>query len=218
MSTRERASDRGLLKGRTIVAEIGQEIRRARLDHGLSQADVARAARTSKTQVSRVELGLAPRVSVLELARLLAVVGMELCARAYPAGQPIRDAAHLKLMARFRARLAPTIVWRAEVPIGGVGDLRAWDAVVVIGPTRIAVEAETRPRDLQALLRRIALKRRDDPGIHSVVLLLAATRHNRDLVREYGPALLVDFAVAGEEMLAALAGGRAPAGSAVVMV
>ena len=138
-------------------------------------------------------------------------------ARAYPAGQPIRDAAHRALIDRFRARVAPTVAWRFEVPLPIAGDLRAWDAVLLIGTAQIAVEAETRPRDIQALQRRVALKRRDDPGIGAVVLLLADTRHNRELVRDHGDALQADLPL-GSAALLALGEGRQPAGSGFVLV
>lgn len=71
---------------------------------------------------------------------------------------------------------------------------------------------------MQALQRRIALKRRDDPEITGVILLLAATRHNRALIKEYGPALRADLPQTGESVLGALAGGRNPAGSGIVLV
>jgi hypothetical protein len=148
---------------------------------------------------------------------LLAVVGLELSVRAYPAGQPIRDAAHRALLERLRARVSSAIAWRFEVPLGRTGDQRAWDAVLLMGSSQIAVEAETRPRDVQALQRRIALKRRDDPGIASVILLLADTRHNRSLFRECGEAFRADLPLAATEIMAALKVGRDPGGSGVVL-
>ena len=86
------------------------------------------------------------------------------------------------------------------------------------GAARIAVEAETRPRDMQALQRRIALKRRDSPEIGCVLLLLADTRHNRSLVREHGEALRTDLPLSGVAMMTALAEGRDPGGSGVVLL
>ena len=217
MVTKERPVDIGSRRGRSTVLELGRELRLARLDHGLSQAAVARAARTSRSQVGRVEHGDAIRLSVLEIARLLAVVGLELSARAYPAGPPIRDAAHRALLDRFRARVAPSVAWRFEVPVGHVGDQRAWDAVLLIGHDQVAVEAETRPRDMQALQRRLAAKRRDDQEIAAVVLLLAATRHNRSFIKEFGPALRADLPLDGKSVLAALREGRSPGGSGIVL-
>lgn len=200
------------------MLELGRELRMARVDHGLSQQSLAAAARTSRSQVGRIEDGQAARVSVLEIARLLAVVGLELSARAYPAGPPIRDAAHRALLDRFRAIVAPSVAWRFEVPVGHAGDPRAWDAVMLIGRAQIAVEAEMRPRDVQALQRRLASKRRDDPDLAGVVLLLASTRHNRALAKEYGDALRADFPLPTTALKAALADGRNPGGSGLILM
>jgi transcriptional regulator with XRE-family HTH domain len=215
---KERPADIGSRRARQILAEMARELHGARLDHSLSQAAVAKAAKISRSQMGRIERAEVPNVPLVELARLLAVVGLELSARAYPAGPPVRDAAHRALLDRFRARVANSVAWRFEVPVGRVGDLRAWDAVMLIGSTEVAVEAETRPRDVQALQRRLAAKLRDDQGVSSVVLLLADTRHNRNLLREHGHALRADLPVAASSLIGALTEGRDPGGSGIVLV
>jgi transcriptional regulator with XRE-family HTH domain len=214
---KERPADVGSRRARQTLAEMAGELHSARLEHGLSQAAAATAARISRSQVGRIERAEVPRVPLAQLARLLAVVGLELSARAYPAGPPIRDAAHRALIERFRARVAPAVAWRFEVPLGRSGDQRAWDAVLLVGAAEMAVEAETRPRDVQALQRRVALKRRDDPSVSGVVLLLADTRHNRQLLREHGEALRADFPLEAHEVLRALSDGRDPGGSGIVL-
>jgi transcriptional regulator with XRE-family HTH domain len=212
---KQRAGDAGSSRARAIVADLGREIHAARVDHGLSQAAVARAVRLSPSQISRIERGLVPLVSLANLARLLAVVGLELSARAYPAGSPIHDAAHLALLDRLRRAASPAIAWRFEVPVvsradGRAGDERAWDAVMFIGRSKVAVETETRPRDVQALMRRVALKRRDSAGVQAVVLVLSNTRHNRLLMRDYAEVLEVDLPARTAEILEALSAGRPP--------
>jgi transcriptional regulator with XRE-family HTH domain len=199
------------------MADLAGELRRAREQHGLSQAIVGRAAGVSPSQVSRIERAQSTRLSIHHAARLLAVVGLELGARAYPAGPPTRDAAHQALIGRLRARVASTIEWRFEVPLGRAGDQRAWDAVLLMGAVQFAVEAETRPRDMQELQRRVALKRRDDSHVSGVVLLLANTRNNRHLLRQHGETLRADFPLDGPKLLAALAAGRDPGGSGIVL-
>jgi transcriptional regulator with XRE-family HTH domain len=218
MSSKERTVDIGSARARSIIVDLGAEIRRSRQDHGLSQAVVARAAKTSRSQVGRIEHGQSCGVSVIELARLLAVVGLELSARAYPAGSPIRDEAHLILIDRLRRRSSRSIAWRLEVPVGGPGDMRAWDAVMHIGGAKLAVEVETRPRDLQALQRRMALKLRDTPGMSGMVLLLGDTRYNRHLVRQQGESLRTELPIDGAAVLEALSSGRDPGGSGVVLI
>lgn len=79
------------------------------------------------------------------------------------------------------------------------------------------MEAETHPTDLQALLRRIELKRRDG-GMDGVVLLLPTTRHVR-LLCEAGEDLIKPaFPLAGRQALAALGVGRDPGGSSVIVM
>ena len=111
-----------------------------------------------------------------------AVLGLELSLKAYPAGHPLRDAAHVALLDRLRARLSPRLTWRSEVPLANASDRRAWDACIWASGLVIGVEVETRIRDLQAIERRLALKKRDG-AVASVLLLLADTRWNRSMVR-----------------------------------
>jgi len=214
---RERPVDRGARRGREIRVNLGHELREARLLNGLTQAHVARAAGTSRPVVSRIEAGAARAVSVEQIARLLAVVGMELWARAYPAGSALRDAAHLALLERLRKQIGPAFRWRTEVPVGPPGDQRAWDALLTGIGVRIAIEAETRLRDLQALLRRLELKRRDGQ-VDRLVLLVADTRANRAVLREAAGLLAESFPVRHAVALAALSEGRDPGGDAIVLL
>jgi transcriptional regulator with XRE-family HTH domain len=196
--------------------ELGRELHEARLAHGLSLRVVGRAAALSASQISRVERGEVANVALVQLARLLEVVGLELSAKAFPGSGPLRDSAHAALLARLRAHLPAGTGWRTEVPFPLPGDRRAWDAVIRLDGIVIGVEAETRPRDLQALDRRLNLKRRDG-GIDRVVLLLAATRHNRDLIRDHAAGLASSFPVNGRDALDALSHGKDPGGSAILL-
>ncbi|MFI5255140.1 MAG: hypothetical protein ACHQ15_06765 [Candidatus Limnocylindrales bacterium] len=47
---------------------------------------------------------------------------------------------------------------------------------------------------------------------------MADTRHNRTIVREFGAALRVNYPLGGTEMLKALAAGRDPGGSGIVLL
>ena len=77
---------------------------------------------------------------------------------------------------------------------------------------------ETRVRDVQALQRRISLKCRDDPDIAVVLILLAATRSNRAVVRFEGTAFREEYPLPPREMLACLSKGRTPEASGVVLL
>ncbi|HLY12808.1 MAG TPA: helix-turn-helix transcriptional regulator, partial [Candidatus Limnocylindrales bacterium] len=81
MPSRERIVDRGTRRGTALVAELGRELRQARVEHGLSQSFVGHAVGLSDTEVGRIERGLIRTVSIVQLARLLGVVGLELSAR-----------------------------------------------------------------------------------------------------------------------------------------
>jgi len=217
MAPKERAVDRGSRRGRQITAELGRELRGARLSSGLTQGVVGRPCGMSASYVGKIERGEARSVSIVRYARLCSVLGLDLTVKAYPAGDPLRDAGHVALLGRLRARIHPSWTWRTEVPMPLSGDLRAWDALMSGFGTRIGVEAESRPRDFQAVDRRLALKKRDGAVDH-VLLLLADTRANRTLMRDLGDALRANYPIDGRAALAALAAGRDPGGSAIVIL
>jgi hypothetical protein len=152
----------------------------------------------------------------VNLALMAAVLGLDLPLRAYPGDDPVRDAAQLALLARFRTRL-PNIRHTAEVPLNIPGDRRAWDEVASGSGWSTPVEAETRLRDVQALERRLALKLRDG-GRDRLVLLVADTRHNRRVLRLTGDSLRAAFPVYGRDALAALDQGRCPSGSSIILL
>ena len=106
MPLKERAVDRGTRRGTQIIRDLGQELRRARLEHGLSQVRIGHSVGLSGPAISRIERGQVPTVSITNLARLLSVVGLELAARAYPTGTAIHDRAQLDLLQRFRVGVA----------------------------------------------------------------------------------------------------------------
>jgi transcriptional regulator with XRE-family HTH domain len=217
VATRERPADRGTQRGLDQVRIIGREIRLARRSLGLSLAVVARAAGISAPTLSRVERGVALGVSHVRLARVCAIVGLELSARAYPGGRPLRDARHAALVARFRSGLHPSLRWSTEVPLPNAGDQRAWDGMVRSAGWRYGVEAELNPMDGQALLRRLALKGRDG-GVDGVLLLLPDTRQARRFRREYDAVLAEDFPVPSVRAVRLLAQGTDPGGSAIITV
>ena len=217
MTTRERHYDRGSRLARRALVAIGEEVREARLAAGLSQAGVGAAARTSHVTVGRIERGLEPGASVALLSRVCAAVGLDLTVRAYLGGDPIRDQGHVRLLARLRARLGSSLQWRTEVPLPDPRDPRAWDATIRLGRLVVAVEAETRLRDLQALDRRIATKRRDGSVAHVMLLVADTTANRRALTvgREY---LRASFPLDGRIVLRRLARGELPEASALVVL
>jgi len=188
---------------------------------GLSLRTVGRAVGMSYTQVGRIERAVHASVSATQLARIGAVVGLDVRIRAFPGPAPLRDAAQLALLDRLRLRLNPLLTIRTEVPLPVEGDQRAWDAMIAgfVAPhlTVLPAEAETRIHDFQAQTRRIMLKARDAGLVH-VLLVVAGTRTNRLAVKAAGSVVAEMFPVPSREALAALAAGEHPGGCALVFL
>ena len=182
---------------------------------------MARAAGISAPQISRIEYGVLTSVTVDQLARLGAAVGVDVRVHTYPGPDPALDAGQLALIGRLRERLPSSVSIRVEVPLPTTGDQRAWD--LVLGGLRdgpmptIPIDAETRLIDLQAQIRRIQLKLRDS-GFDSVILLVADTRLNRAALVAAGGALATEFPISSRRALAALGQGRHPGASAIVFL
>jgi transcriptional regulator with XRE-family HTH domain len=216
MAHRERAVDRGRRRGRDLTRLLVGEYRLGRIEHGLSQTAIGSAVGLSDSEISRIETGQRTDVPLELMSALLAVVGKDLAANAYPVGAPLRDSAHLALLERLRSIVAPSFRWLTEVPIRP-GDLRAWDAVLAQPACRIGVEAETRVRDAQAVERSVQLKIRDS-GVERAILLLSDTRHHRELLRDLGPHLAGSFPLPSRAAIEALRGGRDPGANAIVLL
>jgi transcriptional regulator with XRE-family HTH domain len=217
MASKERPVDRGARAARRILVASGMEIRNARVASGLSLNEVGRAVRLSYSQVGRIERAEHPSASVVQLARIGSVVGLDIHVRFFPGASRLRDAAHIALLERFRVRLSPHLSFRTEVPLPDPGDQRAWDGMVLGAGDPAGVEAETRLSDIQALERRIALKARDG-RVRRVILVVAGTRGNRLAMREAAQSLQIAFPVPGRVALQALAQGHDPGGSAIVVL
>lgn len=227
MPIRQSPVDRGLARGRTIVLDLCRELEAARLALGLSFEDLGKAVGISGQQAARICRGRSPDVSIRRLSGLLAAVGLDLSARAFPGGPPVRDAAHLTLLARFRERVSASVSWHLEAPVVGPAgasafptapyDRRAWD-VVLEGPGwRVGVEAETRLGDIQALERRLSLKQRDG-DVRVVILLVNDTSHNRRIVSDAQARLRDRFPGSARQAFRNLATGLAPTADTILLL
>jgi transcriptional regulator with XRE-family HTH domain len=199
------------------LLEIGRELRLARVRAGMTQAEVARRAGTSGAQISRIEHGKAPSVTLRQLGRVAAVVGMKLSARAFPAGRRLVDAGQLELFSRLRARASPAWKWMTEVPMPIAGDYRAADALGTIPACRLMVELVTRFIDSQAQTRHALLKQRD-LGADRLVMVVLGSTANRRALREAAPALRDSFSLTTRQVLRALAEGRDPGANGIVLL
>lgn len=220
MPPRERAVDRGARLARHDLRTIGPELRSARVSRGLTTAEVAAAVGLSRSHVGRIERAIHPSTTVAQLARIGAVVGLDVRVRAYPGPVSTRDAGQLKLMRTFRDRLHATLRMELEVPVA-LGDQRAWDSVItrfLDDPTgRVPAEFDSVVADVQAQVRRITLKV-GDSGSDCVLWVVAATRRNRAALRETGSIVAGTFPVSARTALRALRGGRHPGGSSLILI
>jgi transcriptional regulator with XRE-family HTH domain len=200
-----------------MCLDIGEELRRARLNAGLRQVEVAHALGCSAATVSRVERGLTAGLKVNSILRHAAVVGMVLRVSVYPAGDPIRDAGQVRLLTDLRRRLSSRWTWRTEVPMPIPGDLRALDAVATIPACRVAIDAFTRLGDVQAQTRSSLLKARD-AGADRLVILVRGSHANRTVLRAARDLLAGSFPLDTRVWLAAFAAARDPGDNGIVLV
>jgi transcriptional regulator with XRE-family HTH domain len=185
----------------------------------MSQAVVAGAAGISRARYGRIERGLVAELSVRDLARLGAVLGLDLGVRLFPAGAPLRDAAQVRKLAQLISLARRPLRCRTEVGLPRTTEhveLRSWDAVLDDGSDRMTVEVEMRLHDAQALERRVNLKRGDDPA-GRFMLVVADTNRNRSVLAEQ-PNLFPDLPRLGPAIVrAALLAGHLPPTGLVVL-
>lgn len=213
------AAARGQRIGERFLRDVGSTFRDTRIGLGLSQDHVATASGVSRTRYGRIEAGKVPTLSVVELARVAVVLGLDPSLRLYPGGLPVRDSAHAARLRQLIDRTRSPLVARTEVPLPARPDrqeLRAWDLVLVGHGERTAIELEMRLFDVQALERRATLKRRDDATEH-FLLAVADTRNNRRVLNEFR-SLFPDLARTSKaRVFKALERGTHP-GSGIVLV
>ena len=199
------------------LADIGREIRLARIMGGRTQASVARRVSTSTARISLVERGLVSTITYRQLARIGAAVGLKLSLRAFPATRRLLDQPQLGLLADLRRRSHSVWRWETEVPMPIAGDLRAADARASIRGCAVVFELWTRLADAQGQTRSAALKARD-LGADRLIIVVKGTRANREALRQAGPTLQDSFPLGSREILRALADGRDPGANGILLL
>jgi len=218
MATRETRIKRGRRRGRTVVTRLMSELVATRQTLNLSQRAMARELHRSQTALVRLErLARIDRISFVDVAEMASMLGLEVGATLHVLGDPLRDRGHQVLITRFRALLAATIRVIAEVPLPNVGDRRSWDLLLRCVGQLIGVEAETRVRDAQALVRRMRERERDG-GVDQIVLVLAESAVNRRLLPDLLEALGPRFSTSPRLIRRALREGQPLPGSGVLLV
>jgi transcriptional regulator with XRE-family HTH domain len=182
---RSRPTSVGDDRAKWLRRRFGEELRVARLSAGLTQATVARLARTSQTHVSRAERGQGD-LSLRQRCRLAAAVGHELGWSLFPvATVRLRDSGQLAIAQAISTAASPRWTVRLEEPVSDRG-ARAADMLLVGTDELIHIEIERSLVDLQAQLRAGQLKRqsiadRSDRPVRFVLAVPDTARNRRHL-------------------------------------
>ena len=216
MAREETPAVKGARRLRQLTTRLIEDLIAARRAAGLSIREVARRIGCSHDMVRRFEAGIPSSATIAFVAAYAASVGLKLAASLHPDGDPVRDAPQLRLLARFRARIHPALRWRAEVVIPITGDARSGDGLLAGDGWEALVEAETYLGDVQLVERRAAAKQRD-LGADRLILLVADTRHNREVIRLH-PELRERFPIDTRTCLHRLGQGLDPSGDALVIL
>jgi hypothetical protein len=171
----------------------------------------------SHAQLGRIERGLVSRLSFDQACRAGLAVGLRIGARAFPTGDPVRDAGQLRLLERFVSLLPAFARVDREAALPIPGDLRAWDALVTLDGRRAGCEAETHLRDIQALERKLTGKLRDG-GVDVLILVVSDTAYNRAILEDHRAALRTLLPLDGLGVRRALRNGRLPAANGLILV
>jgi transcriptional regulator with XRE-family HTH domain len=217
VASSERRRDRALQIADRDLARIGAEIRAARRNSGVSLRAAASTVGIDHGTLSRIERDNLENVTVRQLALACAAAGLDLRLQSYLAGDAPRDAGQLRLLGRLHARLPLGSPWATEVPMPISGDLRALDAWTRLDGRTIGIEAETRLGDVQAVGRKAQLKQRD-AGLDVMILLVASTPFNREVLATHRDALRASFPLDTRAVMRALTAGRAPEANGIVIL
>jgi transcriptional regulator with XRE-family HTH domain len=162
----ERLYDRGSRRVERAASEVGVEFRAARLRLGVTQREVAAAARIDRADYCRIEGGKLANLRLATAHRVASVLGLDLTTKVYPGGAAIRDAGQAPRLKRIIGCIAAPLNYRTEAGLPRSRDYpeqRAWDLMIYGHGERTAIEFERSLRDMQAQIRRHELKRHDDP-------------------------------------------------------
>lgn len=202
---------------RWLRAEIGRELRNARIRAGMRQRDVAALIGSSTSAVSRAENARLADPGLDSLARHAAAVGLRPSVKLYPTGRRLLDQPQIALLSRFRTRIHRSWRWETEVPMPIPGDLRSADCRISQPGCSILVEAYTRLADWQAQTADAARKKRD-LGADRLVILISETHANRRALAEAIAMRSGSFPVGSRAALSALGRGVDPAGDAIIVL
>lgn len=208
---------------RRLHIHVGDEIRRLRLDAGLTLTELGAAVGVHRSHLARIEAGqAAPSVEVLTAVGV--ALGADLGLRYFAGAGP-------RLVDRFQAPMVEALVrslhprWtvRLEVPVThparGVVDAALIDRA---SPLAVASELQSEIRRLEQQVRwnndkadglaaRLAEEAAPGPGPPvSRLLVLRSTASTREVAKRYESTLAVAYPARAEDVIRALTTAAAP--------
>ena len=218
----------GRARAEELATRLGVALRESRMASGLIQADVARSAGVVQSFVSRMERGLGASASLETWAAVAVSAGAQLAAflEELPGAARPRDYEHLKRQ-QLVVEAAVAGGWRATIehPTGRRSDRpasvdvrldraeRRETAIIEIWDWFDDVGAAYRGFDEKLTAASREHARRElggaDPWRVSGVIVVRATRRNRQLVREFRTLFRTRFPGTSATWLASI-GGPAP--------
>jgi transcriptional regulator with XRE-family HTH domain len=235
MAAVSRRSKRTAIGRRTseIVTATGADLRRMRLDAGLSQRRVAAAAAIDHGFLSQIERGLR-QPSLAVLVAISAALGGDVSIRIYPGTGPrIRDPLQARMVEAVLQVLDPRWIRHLEVPVyrpvRGVIDLVIEDPqpeARVVGATELQSELRRLEQQIRwshekaDALRSASIWRFPEPGpTVDRILIVRNTRTNRAIAERFARTLATEYPARTIDAYRALTTAAAPwAGSAILWV
>ena len=208
---------RGQVNGARLVSALLAEVKTARHDANLSQDALSKQLGWTQTRYSRFERNADP-ITVADVCLVATVLGLKPRFALYREGEGLRDQGGQRLIDRFCSLLSPLWTVRREAPFPTLGDLRSWDVLIRLGTSfRAGVEAESRLRELEELVRRI--RQREVHGqADAILIVLSDSAHNRLNVGALRTALGVDYQTPPRQLLTALRTGTPLPGSGLLLI
>ena len=216
---------------RRMCLAIGEEIRRLRLDAGVTLSALAEVVGVHRTYLSRIEAGGAhPSLEVL--TGIGVALGADLGARFFAGSGP-------RLVDRFQASMIELVLksldrrWRVELevpvttPTRGVIDLVLTDqtsGVVIAGEAqselrRLEQQIRRSGDKAEGLANRLAARDQGAPAAISRLLVLRSTTRTRELARQYEATLATAYPARTKDVVRSLTMPAVPwPGSGIVWI
>jgi transcriptional regulator with XRE-family HTH domain len=211
-----------------IHRNLAEDIRRFRVDTGLSGRALASAAGIDAAYLRRIEDGLV-RPSLDTYAKVAIALGADLSSRLYPnTGPSIRDRHQARMLEALISMRHPR--WQPYPEVAVRAPSRGWIDLVFHAPRErslVAIEIQSDLRRLEQLLRWFPEKVASLPSWEgwaqlgevdppTRLLLARSTRATRSVGREFASQLATVYPVHPADALASLTGTAPWLGSALI--